>query len=215
MLGLKGQGKTSLLRLIHRRLSRSIVVDDHEEFSEGVRIRAFPDLVAYLYDNCDKPFKVLYTSEKMPVDPFEDDSEFNRFCRFIFNVPDMVLFINEVGLYTDPGRIPEGLKVLIAQGRREYIDIIATVRRKAETHNMITSQQDILVSFKQTLPEDVKYMSRYIGSLADKIPTLETWHFAWTNGAEMGFDAMHLENGELVGAEKFLSAIDLNGGYSR
>lgn len=213
ILGLQGQGKTSLCKLIHQKVTRSVVIDDHNEFSDGVRIETLPDLVDYLSRNHSRPFRVLYSSRTLSTDPLLPGSEFNRLCAFLFNIPDHAFFINELGLYTTSSQIPEELKKLITQGRREFIDIICTVRRKTETQNIFTSQANVVASFKQILPEDVKYMRGLVGEeLADKIHELEPLEFVWSNQETFGIERVsYTPEGKVAGAINFLKSVDWNG----
>lgn len=189
------------------------MIDDHEEFTSGVRITRLDDLVHYLTRNADKPFRILYSSPTLLDEPWEDGSEFNRLCKFVYNIPDFAFFINEVALYTESTKIPEEFKKLITQGRRQFIDIICTVRRKVETHRILTSQADILASFKQVEPDDVRYCRSRIGELADEIPNLEMLEFVYTTGREVGRDKIKIRGSKIEAPNNFLKKLDLNGGY--
>lgn len=179
----------------------------HEEYEYGVRIRTLPDLIDFMNRNCQKPFRVLYSSPSLLDDPLESHSEFNRLCLFLNHVPDFIFCVDEVNLYTDCSSVPEHFGYMITQGRRHFIDVLAAVRRKQETNNLLTSQANIVVSFKQYLPDDVRFMASRMGELAEKIPNLQPLQFVYASDYERGEGVVNHE-GRLI---PFIEKLDMNG----
>lgn len=199
-----------MLKLIQKKVLRSVTIDTHEEYENGTRIRTLPELIEFIKKNYNREFKVLYSSPSIIDNPFDPGSEFNRLCFFLYHVPDFILILDEVNFYTTANSIPEQLKILITQGRRQFIDIVGAVRRKVETNNILTSQANIVVSFKQRLPEDIDYLRDYIGKEAELIPALEPLEFVYGTDYETGRDKVN-HNGEPV---KFIEKVlDMNGGF--
>ena len=169
--GQRGTGKSTLLRMIARRAKKVIVYDPlFEHGMLGVKTRNVED-VAQL--------------DRVVFQPINNDEKtFEDFCRTIWNKRDNVLvFIDEVDEHADLYNLPPFFGRLVRLGRHKGIGVIGITRRIANVNKTLPALSHHIISFRQTLPNDVAYLADFITwDNASKLKTLPDFcylHFDW------------------------------------
>jgi AAA+ ATPase superfamily predicted ATPase len=193
ILGRKGCGKTTLLRKFVSEKKRVIFFDPIGQFSDGVIIVDPLSLLRFLQINCEKQYRIIYNPDpdSYVADGLLDDTKekdyikrhFAALCEIVRNLYNVYFAVDEVDLVTRPGECPNSFRSIIAHGRHSCISIVATTRRQTETSRLLTSQADVLISFEQHEPADIKYLATFFGEKADGLRTLEKYtYLEWKNG---------------------------------
>jgi len=90
---------------------------------------------------------------------------FNQFCEQARKWYNYVLVIEEVEQFATPHTIPPMLKSIIDTGSHHHgIGLICTTRRIMRTNGDITSNASYIVIFKQHRPQDLTYLSQFVGN---------------------------------------------------
>jgi len=193
ILGRKGCGKTTLLRRFVSGKRRVIFFDPICQFGDGVIISDPVSLIQFLQNNCEKSYRIIYNPDpdfKVPDDLVEDRKEtdyikrhFAALCEIVRNLYNVYFAVDEVDLVTKAWECPNSFRSLIAHGRHSEISIVATTRRQTETARLLTSQADILISFEQHEPSDIKYLATFFGQKANELRDLPKYaYLEWKNG---------------------------------
>lgn len=163
IFGFTGTGKSFLAEKIARFLGRKklvVVLDTKNEYQ-------FPILQLNHLTNPKQ--KGVFRTYEIDFDGqiIEDNYVIAEFLATnLFNRGNCVFFIEEIG-----DVVPKSSKNLyelapkiakyIQQGRARKCAFIGTSQRPAEVHTTITSQSNHIISFKMSLPHDIKYLERY------------------------------------------------------
>jgi DNA helicase HerA-like ATPase len=159
-LGRKGSGKTSLARWLARDMKRVVILDPLEEYAADMRARSLGDLVDALERSHRKRrFSIACTFESM--DEYGDALDL---CR---DVGDLWIVVEELNFFVDCWSRDEPYLDLIRFGRHDGVSIVMVAQRAAEIPKLFTSQSDAIVSFRQTEPRDLDYLSK-IGHVGDE-----------------------------------------------
>lgn len=193
ILGRKGCGKTTLLKKYASGKKRVVFFDPIGQFEDGVIITSPVSLLRFLEINCERSYRIIYNPDPdcpVPDDLVQDKKQtdyikrhFAALCEIVRNLYDVYLAIDEVDLVTKAGECPNSFRSLIAHGRHSRISIVATTRRQTETSRLLTSQADVIISFEQHEPADIKYLATFLGERAEELKTLKMYSYLeWKNG---------------------------------
>lgn len=152
ILGKKGSGKSELVKGSLPFINRYIVVDALHEY-DGIIIYELEDLIAFIRGYNQTNYKVVYRAKN------KFDTE--DFLRLSTAMNDFTMVLEETDFYCNPHKINEYLEHNIKYGRHYNRNLIWVSRRPAEINRLLSSQSDLLISFKQTEPIDLKYFSYY------------------------------------------------------
>ncbi|MDD3906531.1 MAG: hypothetical protein PHS46_08445 [Candidatus Omnitrophica bacterium] len=177
ILGRKGSGKTEYCRAMMKGLTRFIAYDPVRQFSDGVVFQRVDSLLDFLINNYHNNFKAIYQPQFNDDDIDTAQEEFVRLARIVQNLSHVYFIVDEIDIYTSAHQCPAIFKNLILRGRHKEISIITTTRRHTETSRHLTAQADIIVSFHQQEPNDIKYLSQFYGEKAASLPSLEPYHY--------------------------------------
>jgi len=134
-------------------MKRVVVLDPFEEYPVTWRARSFPELVQILEEEYQKPkFSIGCT-----YDDFEGYGDTLDLCR---EVGDLVVVIEELNLFIDCWTREEPFLNLVRVGRHHGVSIVLVAQRAAEIPKLFTSQSDAIVTFRQTEPRDLDYLSK-------------------------------------------------------
>jgi len=176
ILGRKGSGKTRLSKHIIRAKKRVLIYDPIGQFSDcGVVINNPMILIGYLKRNFTRNFRAVY----QPPDDISTDiaKEFKHVCEIVHCLEDIYFLVDEVDTYVTSSYCPPYFNNLVQRGRHKRISLVVTTRRHTETTRHLTAQSDILISFSQHEPNDLKYLGTFFGKEAEKLPTLPLYHY--------------------------------------
>jgi len=172
IMGQKGSGKTTLAMEIIESRERVLVIDPSGEYEDmkGAQVAlGAEDASQALIELKEKPRFLLVASDLL------DDEETMGLLAVAFEVPRLLVVIDETSLYCDPHSIPEEITRMIRYGRKREIDIIFIARRPSEIHRELTAQSDLVVTFKQMEPIDVTYLRARAGKEAEEVQRLPPW----------------------------------------
>jgi len=132
----------------------------------------------FVYDTVrDHPNFKRVTPENPSLEDFEEWAE------KLFKQGDLIVGIEEIDMLCSSSQIGPEFKKLISLGRHKRIGLVMTARRIADAHKLAPSQTHHFFIFRMHLPNDVTYLRKFIGDDADKLSTLEDYHFMhWHQG---------------------------------
>lgn len=180
ILGRKHHGKTYMAKSIIRQKSRVVIYDPNRQFSDcGVIFNDPLAVIEYYKINFHGSFKIVYQPEFYTFDTRKDIllAEFESICHFVNVAKDLYFVVDEVDKYIQATSCPAFFNNLIQRGRHIGVSLIVTTRRHVETSRHLTAQADIIYSFNQVEPNDIKYLKTIMGGMAEKISTLPPYHF--------------------------------------
>jgi len=164
ILGKTGCGKTTLAKEKSKGYSRCVIIDPKYDF-EGLIFYDSESLITYHKENLPKKF--IYVCR------FFEDNEVDNVFRFCQIVGDILLIVYEAELYISAYSKSAMFNQLVLGGRHENISIIAISHRTTGLSNEMKSVVKKIISFKQTLPIDLKTMEQYGFTELEKLPEHE------------------------------------------
>lgn len=165
ILGQKGSGKTTLARILFKKLDRVVSCDPMNQFFGGNIFYSFPEFVSQ--------FNQLYEIGKFKVIcKFTRDEDYSNLFDFLFDYYNYTLIIDEIDKFASSYNIEPGLKRIISYGRNHSINLIGVSRRPYEINRTLSAGVDIIYSFRQTELRDLEYMEKNFGIPPDKLKTL-------------------------------------------
>jgi hypothetical protein len=168
IFGPTGSGKTWAARELLQKTPRGLVVDaDFREFPV-VYFQDLASLDAHLesigaYSNRWVPFRLGYTPR--------DADEFDIMCEMAFHLPSSRTFFEEADRWPDPSRIP-WLNELIVRGRHVEAHLCFLALHPFLISKDIRRQGTSVITYRQTEPDDVKWLAELVGPLAHQLPEL-------------------------------------------
>lgn len=175
VFGRKGSGKTTLVQEIIREFPRVFVIDSLAEYDKGFSvvdgkrssIEAMRDTMeeADLFGRSHRPrfrlsLRVLDVLENLEL------------MDYAFEFPGTLIVVEETSLYTKSHFLPTEIAKLVRYGRHRSIDQIYVARRPSEVSRDLTAQADLIVSFQQQEPRDIKYLRDVAGEEAEQVKHL-------------------------------------------
>lgn len=165
--GRKGSGKTTLALRIAQDAERVVALDTTGQYGPAHGFDVFvgrETIVKALLDTRDADaFRV---SLRGSVDELLDA------MRLCYELPNMLVIIEEASFYCSPYQLPDELAQLIRYGRHRQLDQLYIARRPSEIHRDVTAQADVGVSFAQHEPSDVRYLRAVAGPGAERVQAL-------------------------------------------
>lgn len=154
----------------------------------------------YNYEHEVKRGKIAYRLEDVlsyfPTYPYivyrpqtKDFQTFDLFCEVCLKYFNFVVIIEEIDRFATPYIIPPHFKQMIDTGsHHQSIGIICTTRRIMKLNADIPFNSSYIVVFKQNRPQDLRYLSDFVGEGVLGITKLPDYHYMiWSS-----------ENGQLI-----------------
>lgn len=170
ILGKTGSGKSTLIfkTLVPALPAPVFVLDTMNDVPYGLHFGSCPELIEFVVDGRKNGSGVYVLNS-------ESDSDSEMFFRMSYSMGARhTIVVDEVDKFAGTRSMDEYLNRIIRYGRRREISCIFAARRPSEISPTIRAQSDLLVSFVQTEPVDIKAM-RERSELADKLPELKTY----------------------------------------
>jgi len=116
-----------------------------------------------------------------PVD--KSDIAFNQFCGAAYSLTNTVIAVEEIERYANHWITysQPNLKKIIDVGRHRGLGLLATTRRILRLASDIPFNADHIFIFKQTRPQDLKYLEEWVGPEVNQIVTLPEYSYLWYN----------------------------------
>ena len=165
--GQTGSGKSYGAAEFFKTLPRAIVAEcGYDEFP-ALRFTEFPDLVLYLerigaFANPNAPFRVSYTPRI---------AEYGLIFDVALEAGNCWLFLEEADRFGDPSQ-NWSYDEIITRGRHRGISICALSLHPFKLPIDLRRQATSLVSFRQTEPNDIKWIADHVGDTAYELPNL-------------------------------------------
>jgi len=169
ILGKKGFGKTSYVIAETDELKRLVIFDYNREYTKGKIISTPFELIQQLRLNQDGFFRLIYR----PSDEFSIQQHFEFFSEIVYEIPNSYVVMEEIDLVSTAGFMPEGLQKIINYGRHKAINLFAISRRAHKVPRDLTANADVIVTFNQQEPRDIKYLCDYMGEVGEKVRELK------------------------------------------
>jgi DNA helicase HerA-like ATPase len=174
ILGMTGSGKSTLTREIIREYDRVLILDsmgEYDDIPNAIVREGANDCVNALLSLKDKPRWILDCLTLHDQEAFD-------ILAVAFEIPNILIVIEEASLYCDPHTLPDEIARLIRYGRKRGIHIIFIARRPSEINRELTAQSKLIVTFRQTEPIDIQYLKARMGAEAESVPHLKDWKVA-------------------------------------
>lgn len=141
----------------------------------GVVIQDFENLEKYLEANIDS-FKIVYQ-------PLQPQDEFDYVASLVYSVGDCVFIVEELDNFCSPYEFSLDFANIIQRGRHVGVDFIGVSQRPMGINRTISAQCKEILTFQQSEPRDLTYLSTYIGKDVDKVRELGQYEYLhWRMG---------------------------------
>lgn len=162
IVGRKGSGKSSRAREIARDRERRIYIDVMHEYTDGVIVRDFASLAAYLREKAYSRYSIVFRSL--------DEKEMLAAIAIATHgspesppLPGVTYIIDETDRLCSARSMPESLHRLANYGRHFQASAIFIARRAKALPADIRASADRYIIGNTFEPGDVEYMREYIG----------------------------------------------------
>jgi hypothetical protein len=133
------------------------------------RIDTYSALIEKLKKN-ESYYRISYRGVK---DDVSMEVDFDYCCKAVGACYDLHYAVEEIGLHSNSWKMPNSLQTIVAAGRHRGISFYCTSQRAAKINPLIRALATSIVTFKQTEPQDIEWLSEVIGpELAYKVPDL-------------------------------------------
>lgn len=162
IVGKKNCGKSSRARSVALTRPRRIYIDPMHEYTDGVIIRDFASLAAYLRAHVHDKYAIVFRSM--------DDAEIMAAIAIATSgspenppLPGVTFIIDEADRICSARSLPEPLHRLINYGRHFQCSAIFIARRAKMLPGDLRANADRYIIGQTFEPGDVDYMREYIG----------------------------------------------------
>jgi AAA domain-containing protein len=179
ILGVRGFGKTTLLRRLLMDRPRVVGVDPMDQFQP---IAWAASQHGRIYDGLPgalpRPPRRFFAS--VPLDWNDPLETISDAVEAAVRAQDVTLAIDEADVHLGPTTIPAILRAAIHVGRHFGISVIVTARRAAGLPRLLTSQADRIYAFRTHEPRDKQYFRELTGEVPDGIEELPVgFYYRW------------------------------------
>lgn len=164
ILGMTGNGKSTLARKISARYPRVVTLDPQHEHG-GVIVTSIDEFVEemerYYRSWTNAEFRVTCRFHTDGMSEDEEEEYYKKFLRVCYQLRDFLLVVEEADQFLDPQKKNKPFLRLIARGRHREISLLCIVRRMPEINKNLRAQCNSIVTFVQTEPDDLALLARY------------------------------------------------------
>jgi DNA helicase HerA-like ATPase len=172
VLGTTGSGKTTLVIECIGQYDRVLILDTMGEYDEIPNCIVREGSQACIETLLELEYKPNWVLCCLTL----TEQEGLDILGVAFDVENILIVVDESSVYTSPNFLPDEFARLIRYGRKRNIDLIFIARRPAEIHRELTAQANVLVTFQQFEPIDIRYLRTRMGDKAERAPNLKPFH---------------------------------------
>jgi len=168
VFGMKGFGKTSLVRGIIHELDRVIMLDtlqyEYTEENDGKIVTTYEDLVREL-TAAEKDKGHFRLVARIPKD--------TRWFGLLEGMEKTTFVVEEMDTYADLYNLPDAIRDFYAYGRHRQNNLIAVTRNAQEIHPKIRKGTDVIISLYQDEPNVLDYLRKINRPVTDQLSKLK------------------------------------------
>ena len=180
IVGMKGTGKSTLLRGMARKATRLFVLDTMREHGGEVE-HVYTDahaLSAFFQTNARGPWRVAFQPD------LRSQTQFDAACGVVWELGNCLLIIDEVDLWTAAGQMPDSLYQILMLGRHRGINMVCTCRRPANMPLSWRSQADTWAVFRVLCGADIDALEAASVPCVRRVAELPRFQFLWRRHEE-------------------------------
>lgn len=161
IIGVTGTGKTYLTANIIYHLmdktNRIIIIDDLMQLSKELEQRNLSSYFIHCYTIEQFILNIVDTVNFKLILHFEYNEDYDIALSIIWQLNNLVLFVDELSLYCDAFNIPVALKNIAQRGRLKNISLIWNTQRAQNINRNISSQNEFIIAFQLSEINDLRY----------------------------------------------------------
>lgn len=184
VMGRRGCGKSHLAKNLQKIWPRRIIIDTLDEYKdEGVVVRSFSEFTKQLIELKEKNTPKFVLIFQFPVESTISEVEFNEIMRLCYYFKNIQIVIEEIQSHCNPHWLPHWLKNGLLKGRHQGLSLMFTSQRPGEVNKTIVSQCHHIFCGNLIDGNDIKYVSNFLGTEADKLINLPERRFIYFNNS--------------------------------
>jgi len=110
-----------------------------------------------------------------PINVTDEHEYFSTICKFVYEVGDVVLVVDEIDMYCSASTQVEYMTKICRYGRHKGVDLIAITRRPHDLPRSITAMTDEFHISKIQEPRDVIYLKKLDAGIEKKLANIKTY----------------------------------------
>ena len=183
VFGKKGSGKTYFVKKkLKRHFRRKLILDTQNEYVDSVEtfLRNKNNYVLNDFDfeyfiNC-----VWQAPDFTAIVRINNFSSVMEWVSIADKIGYLSLFVEEIHLFDSKNR-KDSLYNIFTTGRHRFINVIGTAQRFSTVSREMTSQSDVIISFRQTEQRDIKQAGDFIDN-PERLKNLKVGEFLVLDG---------------------------------
>jgi Predicted ATPase len=150
----------------------------HEKTYDNFRrVESFSELIQILKQN-ESFYRIAYRGIN---DRLDMETDFDFCCRAVNACRDVHFAVEEIGLHSNSWKMPTSLQSIVSAGRHREISFSCTSQRASNVHPLIRALATDIVTFQQSEPRDIEWLSEVIGEQSFDVPNLQQYKFLHWN----------------------------------
>lgn len=151
ILGMKGQGKTTLAQQMSADSHRLFCLDPLSEYRDGLIFESVRAL-RHFFRTTRPQFRCIFR--------FDTEEEEEEAFALVWEIGRCLLLVEEADLLAPPVGGSRMFRKLVKYGRHRSINLLAISRRPAEISRLFSSQTDEIISFREEEENDLLWLSK-------------------------------------------------------
>jgi len=168
VMGKTGTGKTYFVKSCLPVIKRYIILDPLCEYP-GVIFYDYDELYSYIDGFREMDFNAVFRPQ--------NDPDVEKFWEMASVINNYTVIVEETENWCGTHQINPYFKKIVSYGRKKCRSMIWISQCPFEIHRHLTRQSNLLISFLQTEPNDLKYLSNF--TFDRDIGTLIKYDFAF------------------------------------